>query len=411
MESTAKRLWNRDFLLLIVGQVISIFGNMILSFALALYVLDFSESPAIYGLVSGIPYFSLIAMSPIGGILADRLKKQRIMFWLDAATTAIIIGYMAISGIAEAIVPIILLKLLALKAIQGIYLPTVQSSVHLLIPYDNLAVGNAAVGIVNSLSTMVGLSVAGILYGRFGLFPILTISAICFAITAVMDLLIRIPHKKQIVKGSVSQIIFSDVSRSVRFAINEKPTLAICAVIAFLLVTLLNAMLIGGIPVLLVQHLGLGMEMVGVNQSIIMLGAIAGGVAAGAFGIHLSIPKSLIFLMFGGICLIPVGVVLQFNVSAFASYAIITTSGVLIVFALQLFNIVAVTFVQKETPTELVGKVLSILMMLPYLANATGQLLYGVLFDYFAALPWIVVFCAAALSVAISIYSRRFFKR
>jgi len=35
----------------------------------------------------------------IGGIIADRFKKHRIMFWLDVSITAVIVGYMLISGL------------------------------------------------------------------------------------------------------------------------------------------------------------------------------------------------------------------------------------------------------------------------------------------------------------------------
>jgi len=44
-------IWNRDFSLLVGGQFISIFGNMILSFALPLYLLYISGSVTLFGLV------------------------------------------------------------------------------------------------------------------------------------------------------------------------------------------------------------------------------------------------------------------------------------------------------------------------------------------------------------------------
>ena len=75
MELTVKKLWNRDFSLLVIGQIMSIFGNMILSFALPLYILDISESAAHYGFVLAVPYVSLVLISPFGGIIADRLRK------------------------------------------------------------------------------------------------------------------------------------------------------------------------------------------------------------------------------------------------------------------------------------------------------------------------------------------------
>ena len=44
-----RKLFNRDFSLMVVGQVISQFGHSILSFALSLYVLDLTGSATLFG--------------------------------------------------------------------------------------------------------------------------------------------------------------------------------------------------------------------------------------------------------------------------------------------------------------------------------------------------------------------------
>ena len=415
METTATKLWNRDFTLVIAGQVISIFGNMILSFALALYILDISGSAAMYGLVLGLPYISLIILTPIGGIMADRLKKHRIMFWLDVATTLIILLYMMVSGFFISDIPtailIVIVKLLALNAIQGMYIPAVQAGVPSLVPLDKLTSGNAAVSIVNSFSSMAGLSVAGVLYGRFGLLPILIASAICFTITAVMDLFIRIPFKKQEASGNIFQLIKSDMSQSIRFTVKENPLLAKLAVIVFLIITLLASILIIGLPVLITQHFKLGMELVGINQSFIMLGGIIGGVIAGIMGEKLTLSKSFLYVAAGSVLLASVGLVLIIDVPAFLAYIIMTTASALILVTMYIFNTAAVTFVQVVTPAQLIGKVLSLIMILPFLANALGMLLYGFLFERFAELPWIVIFVTAILSTGIALFSCNFFKK
>jgi MFS family permease len=289
MEQASKKLWNRDFSLLIAGQIMSIFGNMILSWALPFYVLDISGSAALFGLVIGLPYISLLVMSPIGGIMADRLRKQRIMFWLDLTTTVIIVLYMAASGLFTAVVPLVIVKLLALNAIQGMYMPAVQSAVPALVSTEKLVPANAAVTVINSLSNILAPAAAGILYSGFGLFPILAISAVCFAITAIMDLLIRIPYKKQNSSGSITQMIKSDMSQAFEFAVKEQPILTKCAVLIFLFTITLVSLLLVGLPVLITQNLDMSMDMVGISSSIMMVGGLLGGITAGVLGRRLPI--------------------------------------------------------------------------------------------------------------------------
>jgi len=408
--ATPTKLWNRDFSLVVIGQVVSIFGNMVLSFALPLYILDISESPALFGLVLGLPFVSLLVMSPIGGIMADRLRKQRVMFWLDLTTTVIIVLYMATRGMFASAVPIVIVKLMALNAIQGMYMPAVQASVPVLVPPDKLIPANSAVSVVNMLANMVAPAVAGILFGRFGLTPILLISAICFGVTAIMDLLIRIPFRKQDGPGSVAQMVMDDMSLSFRFIVRERPILAKSAGIMFFVNLSLVSLLFVGLPVLITQHLGMSMAMVGINQSVMMVGGLLGGIAAGALGTRLTMRKLHLPLMAISLFLLPMGLVFMFDAPAFVIYVIITAMSALVFVAAQMCSIPMIAFIQRETPTELIGKVMSIMLVLPFLANAMGILLFGMLFERLAGLPWVIVLAVVLVSAAIAVYGRRLFR-
>jgi len=412
MDNTkTQRLWNRDFFLLVFGQIVSIFGNMVLSFALPLYILDISESAAMYGFVLAVPYISLILLSPIGGILADRLKKQRIMFWLDATTTVIIVLYMIASGLIAAAVPLVIVKLLALNAIQALYMPAVQAAVPSLVITEKLVPANSVTQMVNMFSSMVGMAVAGVLYERFGLFPILIVSAVCFAVTAVMDLLIRIPYNKPDNTGSVTQIVKSDLSQSAKFAVKEKPIISKCAFIGFFIQLSVVPMVVVGIPVLVTQHLDYGMDMVGYSQSIMMIGGLMGGIAAGTLGARLTIKKLPLILFIACMLFGLIGLPFLFAVPSFAAYVFLTAATALAMAAVQLVSIPLFAFIQAETPSDLIGKVMSLFVILPFVATAIGSLIYGVLFEWFEAVPWVVVFGTVLLSCLVVVYARGQFKK
>ena len=405
----AVNLWNRDFVLLTIGQIISIFGNMIITFALPLYILYISNSPALFGVVLGLSNIPMLIMSPIGGIVADRFRKQRVMFWLDAVTTIIIVVYIALSGFIIAVVPVIIVKLMALNAIQGMYMPAVQASVPVLVPGGKIVTANAVVTLINSFSNMAGMAAAGILFANFGLMPILVVSAICFAITALMDLIIRIPFKKQDSTGGMIKIVKSDMLQAAKFMFREKPAIARCAVISFMFSLTLVSMIIVGIPVLITQHLNMTMEYVGISQSIMMAGGLAGGLLSGAIGNKLEITKAYLILIASGLAIIPIGLAFIFDVPIFTIYIIITAACALVFIIVMPVNILIISFIQTETPIELTGKVMSLLMVMPFLANALGQLFYGVVFEWFEAIPWLVVFVTVILTVLVGWYARKTF--
>jgi len=86
-------------------------------------------------------------------------------------------------------------------------------------------------------------------------------------------------------------------------------------------------------------------------------------------------------------------------------FVVITAVCTAVFFTLTLIVVTAITYVQMETPPEMLGKVLALFSMLPFLAQAMGQFGFGVLLEVFT--PWVPVFVAIAMSVLITIYSAK----
>ena len=411
MTQTTQKLWNKNFSLLVVGQIMSLFGNMVVTTALPFHILHISGSAALYGLAMGLPVASLIIMTPIGGIMADRFKKHKLMFWLDVSVTAVILGYMLISGLFTDVVIIVIVKLLAFNAVQAVYMATTASSISFLAPPEKLTTGNAIIMVVNMLSLTGGMAIAGVLYDRFGLYPILIGAAICFAITAVADLFIRIPYKKQETTGSVMQVVKGDLGQSVRFITKENPAISGCILPMFLMELIFGSMFVIGVPVLINVHLGMSMTHVGTALAIMMLGGVAGGIAAGAMGARLNIPKGLIFVIAGIILSVPMGAVLLLDVPTTIAYTVIITSGAAFLFTVKVLSVAMMTFIQKETPDELIGKVLSVLMVVPFIGQSIGYPLQGMLLGEFSDTPWYVIFGSATVMLVVAIAAYRYFRK
>ena len=87
-----QRLFSKDFTLVVAGQIISLFGNAAVRFALPLYLLNVTGSSALYGTVTACAFIPAILLSPVGGIVADRVNKRNIMVTLDFFTAAVILG-------------------------------------------------------------------------------------------------------------------------------------------------------------------------------------------------------------------------------------------------------------------------------------------------------------------------------
>ncbi|MCL2393010.1 MAG: MFS transporter, partial [Oscillospiraceae bacterium] len=361
MNQTVMTLWNKNFLLLSIGKILSIFGNQVLTFALPLYILEASDSPALFGTILGLSFLPAALTVPLGGIMADRLKKQYIMFWLDIAVTLLIILYMIFSGMFDAIAPVMLVKLLALNAIQGMYIPAVQASTPLLVPEDSLVRANSVIETINTLANMAAPAAAGILLYRFGLSYILIVCAICFAITSVMDLLIRIPYKKQETNDGIFRIIANDMTGAIHFVTKKKPILIKMAILIFVLSLFIAGVMAVGIPIFITQYLHMSTMHVGIGRGIAWSGGIIGGLIAGFLGERLTINKVPFSSIMLSLSLIPVGLVLLFDVPYFTAFVIIIIADIIAGVALMLWFIPIWAYVQRTTPLDILGKVMSLL--------------------------------------------------
>ena len=149
------KLFHRDFTLVVIGQLISLFGNTILRFALSLYVLDVTASATVFGTVTAFAVVPTILLSPLGGLLADRVDRRNIMVALDLLTAALVWGFARLLAPENAVAAVAAL-LVALSVIQACYTPAVQSSIPLLQREENFTRANAVVNQVTMLAGLVG---------------------------------------------------------------------------------------------------------------------------------------------------------------------------------------------------------------------------------------------------------------
>ncbi len=377
MQKTKR--FGKDFILVIIGQIISLFGNAVLRFALPLYLFDQTGSPTLLGLVSAGSFLPMVVLSPVGGIVADRVNKRNIMVVLDFSAAALIALFALALG-RMPLVPLLMAVLLLLYGIQGAYQPAVQASIPLLAAPEQLMPANAAVNMVSSLASLVGPVLGGVLYSWNGLRPILYVSCACFVFSAVMETFIRIPHASRGDGGSIWRVAQKDMARSLRYIFREKPVvgriiLLVCAFNLFM-----SSMLIIGLPVILRQTLAVDTLRYGLSQGALAAGGLAGGILAGVLGERLDIRRAHFLLLGCALGILPMGLSLALA-PASAGYVVVAVCSFMLMVLSTLFSVQMMAFVQSQTPGELVGKVISCLLALSMCAQPIGQAMYGVLLN------------------------------
>lgn len=403
------KLFTRDFSLVVIGQIISLFGNSILRFALPLYLLEETGSASLFGIVTACSFIPMILLSPAGGIVADRVNKRNIMVILDYATSALILLFSAALGHVS-LVLLLIITLMALYGIQGAYQPAVQASLPALLSPGRLLSGNAVINQVNALANLIGPVAGGALYGFYGIRPILYVSIGCFLFSATMELFIRIPFKKPQKGSSVLSIVKQDLSESFRFIRTEQPVIGkgILIVCAFNL--FLSALLIVGLPVIITQILHMSSQLYGYAQGALALGGLLGGILTGIFAKRLNIQNVHLLLLSSGAALLPIGIVLNLGLAPMTTYIVITVCSFFMMACTTIFTVQMLSFVQAQTPGHLIGKVISCIMALSMCSQPLGQAVYGFLFDVLENQPYLMVYGACLICCLISWKSRKIFQ-
>lgn len=409
-----QRLFSKDFILVVVGQIISLFGNATIRFALPLYLLNLTGSSALYGTVMACAFIPAILLSPVGGIVADRVNKRNIMVILDFFTAAVILAFFLLMN-RVGIVPLVTVTLMLLYGIAGAYQPSVQASVPALIDQDNYMAANSIINMVGSFASLTGPVLGGIVYSIWGLESVLRICAVCFIVSAVMEIFIKIPFRKQAFNGSILKTAGTDFAESVRFIRKEKPIigkvlLAVCGINLFL-----SAMIIVALPYLVTEVFSLDASQVnrlyGFAEGALAAGGLAGGISAGLFANKLTLQKSGNLVVACALSVFPISGALLLFSSGMINYIVITTCCFAVMFFSTIFTVQMLSFIQAETPEGLIGKVIAVILTVSMCAQPLGNAFYGILFESLKGAEYAVVLFSGIASFVIAIGTKNVFKR
>lgn len=407
-------MWNRNFIMVVIGQIISLFGNAILRFALPLYLLNETGSAALFGVVSACAFIPMIILSPIGGIFADRVNKRNIMVVLDFSTALLVLMIILLLGKMN-LVALLLCSLFILYGINGAYQPAVQASIPVLLSGEHIMQGNAVINLVSSFASLIGPVTGGALFGFYGIMPILYVSVVCFIISATMEIFIRIPFEKKPANGNIFAIGFDDLKESFRYMYKEQPVIMQFSLAVAAINMILSALIIIGLPVIVTQMLEFDSEtanrLYGYAEGAMALGSLCGGMGAGLFAGKMKTKNGYLLLFYDALTVIPIGLAIMIPMPAKISYAIILVSCFAMMLLATLFSIQIMSYLQMIVPENLIGKVISCAMCIGMCATPIGQAIYGGLFEVLKESVFVLFFVAALLNVILALAMKNAFGR
>lgn len=393
---TFSSLQHPNFRLWFSGQVVSLIGTWMQATAQGYLVYELTKSPVMLGIVgfaNGIPVwlFSLHA----GGV-ADRISRRKMLMLTQGSMMllAFILAALTFTGLVRAWHIIILALLLGTA--NAFDATGRQSFVIDLVPREDLTNAIALNSSVFNLGTIIGPSVAAVIYAWLGPGWCFTINGLSFIAVLIALALMRIPARSPANTSENSG--FGKLTDGVRFAFNDENIrvllimLTATAVFGYGLLTLM--------PAWATTVLGGDVTTNGLLLSARGVGSLAAALMIASLGAHFTRGR----LWSIGTFIMPAALFV------FAAFRILPVSLLmLVVMGWSLMTVVNLTnaLLQTHVPDDLRGRVMSVYILLFQGGFPIGSLLAGWLAGFTSEAVTVFVFAIILLFAALMVQLRQ----
>ena len=228
---------SRNFQLLFLEGLISEIGYALYSFAVSFYILELSGNNAfIQGLFVGVCSAAMLIAMPFGGVLGDRNSKVRIMTACDLIRGALLMAaavFMIVTKDQKANLIVLFAVGIAGNILTGIFGPASSGLLPYVVDEDRLQQATSYTTIRSSLTAIIGVAVAGVLYAALPLPVLFLIMGVCYIISGISVMFIRC--EEQVSEDRLTlKLFFSDMKDGLDYLRTQKALMILMAAVVFI---------------------------------------------------------------------------------------------------------------------------------------------------------------------------------
>lgn len=380
-----KKLWNKDFILLLQSSTVSTLGDLMYSVAIGYWVFTKTGSSALMGVMSAISMFVTMFLSPFCGSIVDKLNRKWLMVGLDVMQGAVMItvgvfAYMNKLSVAGVLVAAFLAALGSV-----FYSPAVNTVLLDIIPRDDMVRGQSVYSASSSLINTVGTAFSGVMVAFFGVPLIVIINGLSNLYAAASELLIRVPKTVRQGEAVTLKGVLRDSGVAVKTIFSE-PCLKIFVPFALIL----NLLSAGAFALILPFCLqkGFSVDMYGYLMTVSTVASLICAIILGAVKLK---PKARFWVMSLGFTLSVLTLTAAYLSKTFLAVCIFAFIGMFLNCAgNSIFNASLMLALPEENRGAMMGFIQSACVG----GSAVSTVIYGVLCDIF---PIHIVFAVGSV--------------
>ncbi|MBF4693200.1 MFS transporter [Fusibacter ferrireducens] len=398
-------LENRNFMLLLLGQIVSNLGNALYSISIIWYLMSKGTAQNVGLIVSGFGICMIlphVLVGPMGGVIVDRFNRLKIIYGTDFMR-GVLFAILTVAIYADfyPIASIFVITIIS-NGLSSLFNSAVDASVPNIVHESQLNKANSYNGMSRQLMIIVGSAAAGFLYYYIGIVGILIINVISFMLSGLSEMFIVLEQK------ATGNIDFKEMKQDMKAGFNyirKQPALLKTVIFFTLLNLIANPIYMVVFPRVIKFDLLLSARELGIFEAIFAGGSILGMIIASMLPVKKSyfklisialISQCFVFVLFA-IPLMP-WVLNQFKgIEILAAWAVV---GITFAIINSLLNIPLFTILQTRIEDAYRGRVLSMITTLAQAAVPVGFIIMGLLADRVAS--WLLFLICGILSLIIS---------
>lgn len=184
----------RPFLTIWAGQLVSLLGSGLTSFAMGVWIYQQTGKVTPFALTVLFSTLPRILLLPLAGSLADRWNRRWMMFLADTGSALTTLAIVLLLGLGSLQIWHIYLLVIISSIFAAFQEPAYTASVAMLVPKENLGRANGLLQLSQALETVASPIIAGVLFVSIGLRGILVVDFLTFFAALITLLMVRIPQ-------------------------------------------------------------------------------------------------------------------------------------------------------------------------------------------------------------------------
>lgn len=383
MRKLHSLLHNNNFLLFLIGQNTSVFGDILLSAGFSLYVLLATKSAFQLSIALAITFIPRIFISPYAGVIVDRLPKKKLVILLDSLRAIWLFLLYGLIAHNDLSLWMIYVTLAFFAICDTFFAPSFMSIFTKITPKKALQDANALMTTAKNIVSVISPVVASLLFNHYGIAFLLLIDGITFLISALLECFMSFEDTLKASSAPIHQEL-SEIINYIRQHIQLSSLLTNGILTHLFLFPFIE---IGVMHLLLITFKAPETDY-GLLQSTISIAAILAGAIALYYGNRNSVGNNINIGIIGMVIAV---FIFELMISKdFRAILMITKSlptiylcvGCFVIFlSFHFYGVFFASYYQQEVPSVLIGRYTALMIMCFSVARLLGMFLYGFLFD------------------------------